>query len=98
MKEVISVRQKHPAFHPFGGQKAYDIDDKIFCLVRWDPNETERILVLANLTNKPKTVNLQEHSLPVKNGNGYNDIISGKQCISNGVVKLTPFKVVWVKV
>jgi sucrose phosphorylase len=98
MKEVISVRKKHPAFHPFGGQEAYDIDDKIFCLVRWDPDQTEKVLVLANLTNETKSVDLSGHSLPIQTDAEYNDIISEKQCISNGVAELTPFKVVWVKV
>lgn len=98
MKEVISVRKKHPAFHPFGGQKSYDISDDIFCLERWDPDETERVLVLANVTNHKKTLDLTKHSLPIKDSIDYNDIISGKKCVLKGKVELSPYRVIWIKI
>ncbi|WP_234573155.1 alpha-amylase family glycosyl hydrolase [Rhodohalobacter sp. 614A] len=98
MKEVISLRKKHPAFHPFGGQEAYDIDDRIFCLLRWDPDKTEKVLVLANVTGENVKVDLKEHPLPLKNGSSYNDILSGNQYVSNGEVELPPYKVIWIKV
>lgn len=98
MKEIILIRKKHPAFHPFGGQKAYDIDDDIFCLLRWDPDETEKVLVLANVTSQVKTLDLKGHSLPIKNNSDYNDIISGRKCVSNGEAELPAYGVVWIKV
>lgn len=98
MKEVISLRKKHPAFHPFGGQEAYDIDDRVFCLLRWDPDKTEKVLVLANVTSENVKVDLKEHPLPLKNGSSYNDILSGNQYVSNGEVELPPYKVIWIKV
>lgn len=98
MKEVISLRKKHPAFHPFGGQKAYDIDNRVFCLLRWDPDETEKVLVLANVTSERVSLELDEYELPFKNGSKYNDILSGEQYISDGKVELPPYKVIWIKV
>lgn len=98
MKGVISARKKHPAFHPFGGQKAYDLDDDLFCLLRWDPDETEKILVIANVTGKEKSIDLNGDSLPIKKDTVYSDIISGHTCISGGTCKLPPYKVVWIKV
>jgi len=98
MKEVISVRKKHPAFHPFGGQKAFEIDDQTFCLLRWDPDETEKVLVIANLSNQAKTLDLKEYSLPINSKNSYNDIISGKIYVENGLTELPPFGVIWIKV
>lgn len=98
MKDLISLRKKHPAFHPFGGQKAYEIDDRVFCLLRWDPDETEKVLVLANLTSESVSLDLNEYNLPFKNGSNYNDILSGKQYVSNGKVELPPYKVIWIKV
>ncbi len=98
MKQVISARKKHPAFHPFGGQEAYKIDDDVFCLVRWDPKKTEKILVLANVTNQVKSIDLTKYSLPINGENVYNDIITGKRYVENGRVELRPFKVIWIKI
>lgn len=98
MKAIIKKRSKHPAFHPFGGQKVHKISDKLFCIERWDPDKTERVLVVANLTNQEKTVSLEEKGLSIKNGKSFSDIISGRPCITNGVLKLGRFQVVWVKI
>lgn len=98
MKEVISLRKKHPAFHPFGGQKTFDIDDRIFCLLRWDPDETEKVLVLANVTGQTVSIELENKPLPLKEDSDYNDILSGKKFLSNGKAELKPYKVIWIKV
>lgn len=100
MKEIISKRKKHAAFHPFGGQKVYDIDSDLLCLLRWDPDKTERIIMIANVTSKVKKVMFSDESFPFKNGNGkeYADIISGKTFIDQGQAELQPFEVIWVKV
>lgn len=98
MKEVISARKKHPAFHPFGGQQPYDISSSIFCLMRWDPEETEKILVIGNLTSQSVTIDLTETELPVQESKSYSDIISGEEVVSSGTAKLNPFQVIWVRV
>ena len=98
MKEVISLRQKHPAFHPFGGQEAFDIDKGIFCLLRWDPEKTEKVLVLANVTGKTRSIDLKEYSLPIHEETDYSDILTGQKYVKNGEVELPSYKVVWIKV
>ncbi|MCC5941347.1 MAG: sugar phosphorylase [Balneolaceae bacterium] len=98
MKQIITARKKHPAFHPFGRQVAADVGDDLFCLIRWDPAETEKILVLANVTNNEKSVNLTNFDLPVKDRGTYNDILSGNEAVTDGVAILKPFQVLWLKI
>ena len=98
MKQIITARKKHPAFHPFGGQSVADVGGDLFCLIRWDPAETEKILVLANVTNKEKRVNLNDFELPIKAQGTYNDIISGSEAVADGIAELKPFQVLWLKI
>lgn len=98
MKAIIKKRNNHPAFHPFGGQKVHHISDDIFCLERWDPNKTERVLVVANVTNNNKKIPLDTVDVTLNNGGKYSDIISGRECIGNGHLNLDPFQVVWIKI
>jgi glycosidase len=98
MKEVIAKRKKHPAFHPFGGQQVFDLDSSLFCLLRWDPDQTEKVLVVANLTNTVHNIDLSETRAPIKKRKEYNDILSGKKFIADGKAEFQPFEVIWVKV
>jgi len=98
MKEVISKRKKHPAFHPFGRQQVFELDSDLFCLLRWDPDKTEQVLVVANLTNKVKEVDFSDSRVPIKEGSEYSDILSGEKVFTNGKAGLEPFQVIWVKV
>lgn len=98
MKDVIKRRKKHPAFHPFGGQKVFETDPDLFCLLRWDPEKTEQVLLIANVTNKVKPILFAEYSIPVKPDKEYSDILSGKKIIANGTAELQPFEVIWIKV
>lgn len=97
MKEIISARKKHAAFHPFGGQQPYDIDSSLFCLMRWDPDKTEKILVLGNLTNETKKIDLNDSELPIHKSKTYSDIISEKEVVESGVANLNPFQVIWIR-
>jgi sucrose phosphorylase len=98
MKQIISARKKHPAFHPFGGQKVVDIGSSVFCLMRWDPDRTEQILVLGNLANRSVKVDLKRVDVPVREGKTYSDVISEREVVENGVAELLPFQVIWIRV
>jgi len=76
----------------------HNISDQIFCIERWDPDDTEHVLVVANLTTDKKTVSLESAGITIKNGNSFSDIISGRECISNGKLELDRFQVVWIKI
>lgn len=98
MKQIISARKEHPAFHPFGGQETIKLQDDLFCLLRWDPDQTEKVLVLANLSRKRKALNLSEKTTIISSSKSYCDILSKTTCIRDGRCALDPFQVVWVKI
>jgi glycosidase len=98
MKDLISKRWHHPAFHPFGDQKVYRIDDDLFCIERSDPGNTERVLVIANVTSKEKSVELKDSGLPLKENKSYSDILSGKEVITENHLDIDSYTVVWIKI
>jgi len=98
MKEIISKRKKHPAFHPFGRQQVFDVDSSVFCLMRWDPDTTEQILVVGNLTNDDREIDLNNSEIPVHKSKTYSDIISEEKVVKNGFAGLKPFQVIWIRV
>jgi len=95
-KEILLKRNQHPAFHPFGPQKVYNIDEDLFCIERRDPEDTERVLVLANLKSKTKIVDLSDSGLPVDKQSASDDILTGKTCIKKSELVLEPYQVAWV--
>ncbi|HMB98475.1 MAG TPA: sugar phosphorylase [Balneolaceae bacterium] len=95
-RQIINLRKKHPAFHPMGSQKIYNIGPDYFCLLRQDPDNTERILVICNVTNKPVQLNLNQTDLPVNPDKNYSDIISAQERIRKGKATLLPFDVLWI--
>lgn len=98
MKNIINARKKHPAFHPFGGQQPFEINSSLFCLMRWDPDKTERILVIGNLTNQKRKVDLTTADLPIQENKNYSDIITGEEIVESGIAYLGAFQVIWIRV
>lgn len=98
MKEIIAVRWQHPAFHPFGGQEVYSFDPELFCIKRWDPDKTESILVVANVTANKKIVSLSESGLPLNPKKKYNDILTGNEVGSNEILQIESYSVLWIKI
>ncbi len=98
MKEIIATRWKHPAFHPFGGQKVYQIHESIFCFERWDPDNTERILVVANVGSITIEVGLHGAELPLQNNRSYSDILSGQIVVEKNTMVIKPYNVCWIKI
>jgi glycosidase len=97
MKEIITARKKHHAFHPFGGQKVYDLGHDVFCIERWDPDQVEHVLVLANVTNRSVTVE-QPDNVPIDFSRRESDILSGRQVGGGGAIQLEPYEVIWIKI
>lgn len=97
MKDIINIRKKHPAFHPFGGQKVYNLNVNLFCIERTDPEGTESILVIANVTSQTRYLT-DVDDLPLSSAKKYNDILTGQECFVNGKAEFSPFSVVWIKI
>ena len=97
-KNILLKRNEHPAFHPFGKQVVYDIDDGIFCILREDPDKMERILVVANLKNQEITTSLADVDLPIEKHSTYDDILTGDTRIKGGELTLDKCQVAWLVV
>ena len=65
--------------------------------MRWDPDKTEKILVLGNLTNESKKIDLNDSELPIHKSKTYSDIISEKEVVESGMANLNPFQVIWIR-
>lgn len=94
---LIRERMRHPAFHPMGKQKVYDLGEEYFCIQRTDPDEKESILVLCNITSRSRQLNTEPADLPIDPGQSYQDEITGEKRIENGTVMLHPFDAIWIK-
>jgi sucrose phosphorylase len=97
-KDILMKRNEHPAFHPFGSQKVYEIGSDLFCILREDPANIERILVVANLKNKKITKSLGDLDLPIEKHSKYDDVISGQTCIKRSELTLDACQVAWLVV
>jgi len=97
-KDILLKRNEHPAFHPFGSQTVYEIDSDLFCILRKDPGNTERVLVVANLTNKKVKKSLNELDLPIEKKSKYDDVLTGQTRIEGQELNLDAFQVAWLVV
>jgi glycosidase len=57
---LLSVRGKHPAFHPDGRQDILDLGEKVFAVQRTSPDGGETIAAISNLTDKKITVKIND--------------------------------------
>lgn len=97
-KEVIRIRQQHPAFNPFGTQKVYDGGSEYFILERESPDGSEKILVLCNITLEPKKLDLIEAGLPVDRKKSYINLLNEDKTIEGGFAKFEPCGVYWIRI
>ncbi|CAN5220801.1 glucosylglycerate phosphorylase [soil metagenome] len=95
-KEIIKKRNQHPAFHPLGKQKVFEVDSDLFCLEREDPKGRERVLVVANVAENKKDLEFEKDSLPLEKHKNYGDLLTGNECVTNGTITLEPYQVVWI--
>ena len=97
-KDILTKRNEHPAFHPFGKQTVFEIDSDLFCILREDPVNTERVLVVANLKNEKIIKSLRNIDLPIEKKSKYDDILSGKTRIKDEELELDACQVAWLVV
>ena len=97
-KDILLKRNQHPAFHPFGSQKVYKIDSDVFCILRENPANIERILVVANLKTEKISKSLDSVELPIEKHSKYDDILTGKTRIEENKLALDACQVAWLVV
>jgi len=97
LKKAMKCRRKLTAFQPFGKQVIYEVDSDLFCLMRKDIHERQRVLVIANVTGREKEIDTSQLSLPIDVKRDYKDALSGKILFYEGKATLQPFQVAWVQ-
>lgn len=95
-KELLDIRMQHPAFHPFGYQKIYDAGNEFFIIERKDPDQSETILVVCNLTSREIEADLVSMGLPIGRKTNYKNFLKNGEKISRGKTTLAPFEVKWI--
>jgi sucrose phosphorylase len=96
-QEMLEIRKKLPAFHPNGTQKVYDAGSDFFLLERRDPDDTEAVLVVCNMTSESKTADLVQMGLPVGRQSEYENLLDSRINIAGGKVEMEPFEVLWIR-
>jgi len=91
-QKLIQTRIEQPAFHPDGNSEVFATNNPgVLGFLRTAPDQSQRILVLANLTDLPIELNLGSAATDFEK-----DLISGQVRITNESVKIEPFEVLWL--
>lgn len=96
LKELIKIRRQEKAFSPQGKQKVIFFSPYIFSILRLSPDQTEKILVLINVSERQQEVFLSKKDWKIEQKELF-DLVS--RCIfslDNKVI-LEPYQVMWLK-
>ena len=91
---LLTIRARHPAFHPDGGQSALDLGDSVFAVLRTAPKGDERVLAIHNVTECPVSISsarLEAHDFQPS---ATADLISGRE--AGGDFTLAPYQSAWL--
>ena len=50
-RRLLALRRRQRAFHPDGMQRIVEVDERVFCFERIAPDDSQRILVVINLSS-----------------------------------------------
>ena len=87
LQKLIVIRKNQKPFHPNAKQEIIEMGNNFFGLIRESSNG-EKILIIANLTNKKQFINIPAEFKLLNY-----DLISGKRFESN---ELDPYFCVWL--
>ena len=97
--EMIEKRINEKAFHPNADQTIFQISNSFFTMLRTSVDEKEHILVVINVTDKPRHFKLRYSKLRVDAEN-WTDILSGgRYRFTDGEIAFhtEPYDVLWLK-
>lgn len=90
-RRLIATRVAQPAFHPDGHLRPLRPDYRgAIAFVRTSPDESQRILVVANVTDQARSFDLAE----AHDFQGARDLLSGAVC-RGSEIRLVPYQVAW---
>jgi sucrose phosphorylase len=98
-RQLLEVRQQHPAFHPNGPQRILSLDPRVFAVLRSAPDGSERILCLHNVTDEEVGLSIDSARLGSSDHDRWFDLLTARGwAVENGTlaVSLNPYEVVWL--
>jgi len=98
--KLISLRKREKSFSPKAKQKTLFIDKNVFSLVRTSLDNSEKILVLINISDNNKKLRVSCRECKIEREAVLRDIVSQRKVISkNGHIDilLKPYQIRWIK-
>lgn len=97
-RQLLKKRKAHPAFHPSGKQKVITIDNRLFAFVRTSPDESEKLLIISNVTSEEIKVSKEEIPEVDVPDEGIKDILSEEYTLRDDALILSAFQTVWLPI
>lgn len=97
-KQLLQKRKAHPAFHPSGKQKVITIDNRLFAFVRTSPDESEKLLIISNVTSEEIKVSKEKIPEVDVPDEGIKDILSEEYTLRDDSLILSAFQTVWLPI
>ena len=87
--KMIRIRTRQPAFHPSAGMQVLNLDDRVFAVKRFCPQQT--LFAVSNFSADPLTVTLPAG----KDSALVCDLLSGER-FGAGSIPLSAYRTVWL--
>ncbi len=87
--KMIRIRTRQPALHPSAGMQVLNLDDRVFAVKRFCPQQT--LFAVTNFSADPLTVTLPAR----KNSALLGDLLSGER-FGAGLIPLSAYQTVWL--
>ena len=90
----LKVRKEQGSFNPLAPQEILEIDERVFGLLRFSDDGTERVLCLINISSESFTISVNKGIN--KHASGWIDLLSGENYTVDSIY-LEPYQVLWLK-
>lgn len=95
LKKLIAIRKQQNAFHPNATQFVLQLGPELFGVWRQCVNRSQSIFCVANITNKPLSLRLNE--LNLIETEQWHDLITGQHITDlNSEFALLPYQTIWL--
>jgi hypothetical protein len=97
--KLLLKRVSEPAFHPNGEQQVFELDPRVFALLRIAPGRNSMVLSLINVTKETVTVDVPLARAGLQ-GRPLYDILTDRRFEPDGdpwQFLLAPYEIVWLK-
>ena len=95
---AAEIRIKQPAFHPNGDQQIFQLDSKLFTVMRTSPDGTYNVLTITNVTNQECKIAVSLHQIGV-NGDYWYDLVGRRGWHANSgniSLDIQAYDVMWL--